>query len=62
MPVITVLGAVLGVVVFAILIVSVSPFWVAATIGLGVLAVAVVLDGLIQWSRVNPHKGTRAYS
>jgi uncharacterized membrane protein len=60
MPVLTVLGAIAGVVVFAILIVSVSPFWVAATIGLGVLAVAVVVDGLIQWSRVNPYKRTHA--
>jgi hypothetical protein len=61
MPALTLLSIPLGIVVFVILIVAVSPFWVAAIIGLGVIAVFTVVDGLREWNRVNPYKGQRAY-
>jgi hypothetical protein len=56
MPALTVLGLVIGIVVFVILVVSVAAWWVAAIIGLGVLLVCTLADGLIQWGRVNPNK------
>ena len=43
------IGAVLGAVVFAILILTVSPFWVAAVVGLGVLLAFTLVNLLAVW-------------
>jgi hypothetical protein len=47
----TLLGLVLGVVVFVVLILAVSPFWVAGIIGVGVVLVFSLLDLAIQIPR-----------
>ena len=50
--VLTGIGIVVGIVVFAILVVTVAAWWVAAIIGLGVILVLSMLDGFAQWSRL----------
>lgn len=57
MPALTMLGVVLGVVVFVILGVSVAAWWVAAVVGLGVLLILTLLDGLSQYNRERSGSG-----
>jgi hypothetical protein len=60
MPALTMLGIVLGVVVFVVLTVSVAAWWVAAVIGLGLIVVLSMIDGLSHYNRERSGRG--AYS
>jgi hypothetical protein len=46
MPALTLLGLVAGIVVFVVLVITVSEWWIAAVIGLGVTLVLTMIDGL----------------
>ena len=59
MPV-TLLSVVVGAVLFVILVVTVSPWWVAAIAGLGVVLAASLFETAALVSRQNREKG--AYS
>jgi hypothetical protein len=59
MPLI-VLGAVVGVVLFLILVVTVAAWWVAAISGLGVILLVSLVGAFAEWSKENRQTG--AYS
>jgi hypothetical protein len=46
MPSLTLLGLAVGVVVFVVLVLAVAEWWVAAIIGLGIILVLAMIDGL----------------